>query len=89
MRSRGWWWADSGLSETNIALFTHLDGKFQLFATHELWALNRHDSGFDSELFESGFQFLNQGFFNLSLRIHHPSDQPLTQSADALANHIS
>ena len=78
MRSRSWWWADSGLAETNIELFTHLNGKFQLLATHELRALNRHNPGLDAELFKGGFQFLNQGFFNLSLRIHDPTDQPFT-----------
>ena len=88
MRSRSWWWADSGLAETNIELFTHLNGKFQLLATHELRALNRHNPGLDAELFKGGFQFLNQGFFNLSLRIHDPTDQPFTQAADALAHQI-
>ena len=89
MRSRSWWWVDSGLAETNIELFTHLDGKFKLFAAHELRALNRDDPGLDPKLFESGFQFLNQRFFNLSLRIHDPPDQPFTQAADALSDQIS
>ena len=52
-------------------------------------ALNRHNPGLDAELFKGGFQFLNQGFFNLSLRIHDPTDQPFTQSADALAHQFS
>ena len=89
MRSRSWWWADSGLAEANIELFTHLNGKFQLFATHELWTLNRHDPCLNAELFEGGFQFLNQSFFNLSLRIHHAPNQPFTQAANALADQIS
>ena len=45
--------------------------------------------GLDAELFEGGFQFLNQRFFNLSLCIHDPADQPFTQAADALADQIS
>ena len=89
MRSRSWWWADSGLAETNIELFTHLNGKFQLLATHELGTLNRHDACFDAELFEGGFQFLNQCFFNLSFCIHDPADQPFTQASDALSDQIS
>ena len=60
MRSRSWWWADSGLAETNIELFTHLNGKFQLLATHELRALNRHNPGLDAELFKGSLQFLNR-----------------------------
>ena len=48
MRSRSWWWAGSGLAETNIQLFTHLNRKFQLLATHELRALNRHNPGLDA-----------------------------------------
>ena len=89
MRSRSWWLADSGLAETNIEFFTHLDGQLQLLATHELRALNRHNPGLDAELFKRGFQFLNQGFFNLGLCIDHPADQPFTQAADALANQFS
>ena len=89
MRSRSWWWADSGLAETNIELFTHLNGKFQLLATHELRALNRHDPCLDPKFFKGGFQFLDQGFFNLSLRIHDPTDQPFAKAADALAHQIS
>lgn len=89
MRSRSFWWVDSGLAETNITLFTHLYRKFQLFATHELWSLNRNDPSFDPELLEGGFQFLNQGLFDLGLCIDHPSNQPFTQSADALANDVS
>ena len=89
MRSRSWWWADSGLAKTDIEFFTHLDGQLQLLATHELRPLNRHNSGLDAELFEGSFQFLDQGFFNLSLRIHDPADQPFTQSADALTDQVS
>ena len=89
MRFHSWCWADSGLAETNITLFTHLNGKFQLFATHELWSLNRNDPRFDPEFLEGGFQLLNQGFFNLSFCIHDPPNQSFTQSADALADHVS
>ena len=89
MTFHSWCWADSGLAETNITLFTHLNGKFQLFATYKLWSLNRNDPRFDPEFFEGGFQLLNQGFFNLSFCIHDPPNQAFTQSADALADHVS
>ena len=55
----------------------------------QLRALDGNDPGFDPEIPERGFEFVNQGFFNLSFWIHNGANQPFAQGADALTHHLA
>ena len=60
-----------------------------MLTSDQLRALYGDDPGFDPEIPKRGFEFLDQCFFNLRLRIHDSADQPLSKGADALTHHIA
>ena len=79
----------SGFVESDFPVLSHLDWQLQLLPSDQLRSLHGHDPGFDAELTECRFEFLNQRLLNLSFRVDNSSDQPLSQGANALTHHLS